>query len=118
MEGPQPPDPGSTPKAELLDEARKLVTQERGQLYGDPLEDFKRTAALWTTHFQHLLRDGERFMPHHVADAMELLKMSRRSHAPEHRDSWVDSAGYAACGWECVVGEMSDINSTMRASRG
>jgi hypothetical protein len=29
---------------------------------------------------------------------MALLKVARLAHSPSHRDSWLDIAGYAACG--------------------
>lgn len=37
--------------------------------------------------------------------AMMALKLSRLTWSPERQDSWMDVAGYSACGWECVEGE-------------
>jgi hypothetical protein len=34
-----------------------------------------------------------------------LLKIARLRANPTHRDSWVDLAGYAACGYEVAAGE-------------
>jgi hypothetical protein len=31
------------------------------------------------------------------------LKLARFEHQPDHADSWVDLAGYAACGAEIAV---------------
>jgi hypothetical protein len=36
-----------------------------------------------------------------VAAMLALLKIARLQQSPNHRDSWVDLAGYAACGAEC-----------------
>jgi len=33
------------------------------------------------------------------------LKVSRLSWRPDNPDSWVDIAGYAACGFECMISE-------------
>ena len=33
---------------------------------------------------------------------MALLKIARVKYNPRHADSWVDIAGYAACGAECA----------------
>ena len=38
-----------------------------------------------------------------VAIMMALLKISRLSWEPTKRDSWVDVAGYAACGYEIIT---------------
>jgi hypothetical protein len=34
---------------------------------------------------------------------LALLKIARLKNSPNHRDSWVDIAGYAACGAECAL---------------
>jgi hypothetical protein len=34
---------------------------------------------------------------------MSLLKISRLSWDPTKRDSWVDLAGYAACGYDIIT---------------
>jgi hypothetical protein len=34
-----------------------------------------------------------------------LLKTSRLAWTPTKRDSWVDDAGYAGCGYECALEE-------------
>jgi hypothetical protein len=41
--------------------------------------------------------------PHDVAIMMMQLKHSRLSWSPTKEDHWIDLAGYAACGWDCVV---------------
>lgn len=63
--------------------------------YGHPRENFRRTAALWNGYlaargFVALIK------PEDVAQMMVLLKMARLMQTPDHRDSIVDMAGYAA----------------------
>ena len=79
-----------------LDEAKSLICGDRNAQYGSPTQDFERIAGMWTILF------GRQFSAHEVAMAMVCLKLSRLVHSPGKRDSWVDGAGYLACGWECV----------------
>jgi Domain of unknown function (DUF6378) len=90
-----------SPRASALDEARALVTGDRNNTYGPPTQDFDRTAAM-ASGFGFRV-NGEPLKGHHVAIFMILLKMSRLMWTPGKRDSWVDTAGYAACGYECAV---------------
>jgi hypothetical protein len=68
-------------RSHVLRTAEQLVNHERNTSYDEPEADFRKTAAM-----------------HDVAAMMILLKMSRISHDPANFDSWVDVAGYAACG--------------------
>jgi hypothetical protein len=82
----------------ILEEAADLVDGDRNAQYGDPRQDFRRTAELWTSYL-----DGKTVLDlHDVAALMALLKISRIRWSPEKRDSWADLAGYAACGWDCA----------------
>jgi hypothetical protein len=88
----------NSPRAELLDEAKGLITGDRNNSYGPPTQDFQRTADLWTA-LGFTFNEGP-IEPHHIAMAMILLKMSRATWSPHHRDNWADSAGYSATGFE------------------
>ncbi len=86
-------------RSELLREAETLVNGDRNNSYGPPDQDFQRTADLWTIYL-----NGRRIIEaHDVAIMMALLKISRLSWEPTKRDSWVDLAGYAACGYEIIT---------------
>lgn len=90
-------------RRELLEGAADLVDGDRNNQYGDPRQDFQRTAALWNTYLG--IEDIE---PHDVAAMMALLKLSRIRWSPLKEDSWMDLAGYAACGWHCAYPEDED----------
>lgn len=91
-----------SPRAELLAEAKALVTGDRNNQYGPPTQDFARTAEFWNVMFSNKLKDGERFTSTDVGLAMVLLKMSRLVWQKK-RDSFADLAGYSACSYECSV---------------
>ena len=87
-----------TMRAELLDEANDLVNGDRNNTYGPPHQDFQHTADMMSAlGFSH---NGKPIEAHHVAMILAAVKLSRLSWSPGKRDSWVDLAGYAACGHE------------------
>lgn len=85
----------------MLDEARGLVTGDRNAVYGPPNQDFQRTADMASAWGFQV--DGKPLQSHHVAIFVDLIKTSRLKWTPTKRDSWVDKAGYAACGLECAL---------------
>lgn len=93
----------SSPRASVLEEATQLITGDRNNAYGPPTQDFQRTANMASAFGFQV--NGEPLKSHHVAILMVLLKMSRLAWTPTKRDSWVDTAGYAGCGYECAVEE-------------
>ena len=78
----------------VLSEAEKCVCGQREKDYGTPEDNFGRIAEFWTTYM------GVEFGTVDVAIMMALLKIARISENLQHMDSWVDLAGYAACGGE------------------
>jgi hypothetical protein len=73
-----------------LEEAQRLVYGARGHDYGHPLDDFTRTATMWSV----LL--GVPVTAELVAMCMVCVKLSREINRPR-RDNRVDIAGYADC---------------------
>lgn len=101
-------------RASLLDEAKQLVTGDRNSQYGPPTQDFARTADLLNA-MGYRGPQGRSLISHDVALIMGQLKLSRLVWSPEKRDSWVDLAGYAACGWECVTDEQNSRGEMLDA---
>lgn len=87
-------------KKTVLETALQTVA-DRGVPYGGVEDNFRRIANLWNAHLENRFTE---FAPHleaaDVAMMMILMKIARLAHAPSHADSWVDVAGYAACGGE------------------
>jgi hypothetical protein len=82
----------------LLQEADRLVNGDRNNQYGPPHQDFQRTADILTgLGFRH---GDVGIKAHHVAVILSAVKLSRLMWNPGKADSWIDLAGYAACGHE------------------
>jgi hypothetical protein len=81
----------------LLDKAKE-ATADRGLNYGAPEDNFNRIAARWNAHI--LNRFGVTLPLDAVSVAIMCadLKLARIEHQPDHLDSWIDLAGYSACG--------------------
>lgn len=96
------------PRSDILAEAETLVNGDRNADYGDPNQDFQRTATMWSVYVnavadrQSVELSDVVLEPHDVAWMMVLLKASRSTTSPRKRDHYADAAGYIACGWDCV----------------
>jgi hypothetical protein len=99
--------PALTIRGRALNEANRLVNGDRNNQYGDPNQDFKRTAALWESYLRGAFeqRGDTKVMAHDVGIMMMLLKISRISWSPSKMDSIIDAIGYGACAADCIVAE-------------
>lgn len=86
-------------KKQCLEMALGAVA-DRGLNYGRPEDNFQRIADLWNTYIAGKRDPMEGITPLDVAMMMTLMKIARLQNSPGHLDSWVDIAGYAACGAE------------------
>lgn len=85
-------------RKEILEAADKCVNGDRENQYGSPENNFKLIAMLWNDYLGDIL-DGV-IGPKDVAMMMALLKIARIRSGRGSDDSFVDLAGYAACGGE------------------
>lgn len=83
-----------TIREDMLEQARVTVSTDRNASYGEPGDNFQKIADLWTGY------TGQLFTAADVANMMILVKVARLRGNLSHLDSWVDVAGYAACGAE------------------
>lgn len=98
-------------RGDILDKARACVCQDRNRAYGEPEGSFRLIAALWEPVIRaSCVSPGAdvSVTPDIVALLMALLKIARAATNPAHLDSWVDLAGYAACGGEIACKEDRD----------
>lgn len=102
------PIPSASPRASALREAERLITGDRNSQYGPPTQDFSRTADLLNALGYRRVDADDRvhdIVMSDVAIMVSMVKISRLMHSRGKRDSWVDLAGYAACGYECATEE-------------
>ena len=89
---------GSELRADALEEAKLAVCRDRQNAYGDAEDNFADIADVMNVVFADKLADGEAFTALDVAKWNVLQKVCRLSGTHDHRDTWVDIAGHAACG--------------------
>lgn len=91
-------------REDCLNQALTQVTGKRTQDYGTPENNFQTIADFWNVYLYHLVinnpRDTWKLTGTDVALMMDLLKTARLISSPDHADSWIDKAGYSACGAE------------------
>ena len=81
--------------AETILEAYRLITGDRNNSYGHPLDDYQRTVNIFhaMTGIEMTAEQGVLFMT--------AMKLSRLCHNLEqgvvHQDSLIDAAGYLGC---------------------
>lgn len=101
----------TTGKKEILDEAIQTVAG-RGKSYGSVAANFGAIARLWNAHLMNRYADGyggdttiaiPTLDGQDVSLMMTLMKIARLENDTSHHDSWVDIAGYSACGGELAA---------------
>lgn len=105
-------EPVKLTRAAVLEKARACVCGEREEDYGSPEDSFGCIAALWEAYLRAACVSPNAIVtvtPTDVAMLMALLKIARvgTSFVGGTADSFVDLAGYAACGAECADVEVS-----------
>ena len=87
----------------ILHDAEKCVCGDRDAQYGSPENSFRMIAALWEPFIREkCVSAGAEvtILSEDVAAMMVLFKMARVATGSYTADSWIDAAGYAACGGE------------------
>lgn len=87
----------------ILRVAETIVTGDREEQYGSPEDNFTVIAELWNAAF------GTQLQADDVAIALILLKVARVRSGNGGEDSWVDIAGYAACGGEIATSSQATL---------
>jgi hypothetical protein len=86
-------------RSDILHEAETQITGQREQDYGSPENNFALIANLWSDYLDAEVTALD------VAMMMCLLKIARIKNGGGTGDSFVDIAGYAACGGEIHSGK-------------
>ena len=83
-----------TEREKSLEEAKRIICEDRNAQYGEPEDNFSCIAALWSIYLGIDL-DG-----YDVGMLMVLFKLARMMAGGYKRDYLVDLIGYAACAAE------------------
>ena len=78
-----------TSRIKLLEEIQ-VTLNERGSVYGSSRTNHERISELWSGYL------GDYISPMQVSMCMLLVKVSRLTETPNHKDSIKDLIGYAA----------------------
>jgi len=85
---------------DVLEEAISLINGQRAVDYGDAQSNFQRMADLVNPIIKKA--DGK-LTATDMALVMIQVKIARLQESPDHEDSWVDIAGYAALGAQIAI---------------
>ncbi len=85
-------------REECLRKACEIVNGQREKSYGTPENNFKVIAEMWSAYLDVDVSAVD------VAMMMSLLKIARIRSGSFTKDSFIDLAGYAACGYEIATG--------------
>lgn len=94
-------------RTSVLQDAAEIISKDRNVQYGNPEDNFADIAKMWEVILKPCIdpEDVNLFIiePHKVAQAMIAVKLCRINQSPGVRDHWVDTAGYAGCGYQAVL---------------
>lgn len=91
-------------REEILNAAKQCVCHDRNEQYGEPENNFAVIARFWQEYIFGATGKTFNLTAFDVANMMVLFKVARAATAGANAnaDSFVDMAGYAACGGEIV----------------
>jgi hypothetical protein len=78
-----------------------ITHHDRNANYGNPEDNFQHIANLWNNYLAVRRPEAAVITPADVAVMNMLIKVARLGNNPNHHDSAVDIAGYAACLADC-----------------
>ena len=106
---------GTTQRERCLDEAKKIVRNDRNEQYGEPEDNFDVISEYWAAYLNGKYKIGLPLDAGDVAHMMTLFKMGRITTAKEYKeDNYIDIAGYAACAMECAANKAKKIRELNR----
>lgn len=107
-----------TARERILDDARKCTTKDRNKEYGPPEDSFKDIGALWSAYLSGKVAPSVQLTPVDVGLMLTLMKVARLKTNPNHWDSKVDIAGYAACIGEMRIQDQQPIGKELEREVG
>ena len=100
-------------REEILESARTCVCTDRNKQYGEPEDTFKAIAEMWMSHFKAKGYDVS-ITATDVAIMLIEFKVARAITAKSPKsDTFIDIAGYAACGGEIATQPLRGENAEL-----
>lgn len=96
---------------EILEQTKKLVSNDRNDKHGDIIKNHENIARLWTGYIQNKTRLAIVILPEDVANLMALLKIARTQAGSHNIDDYVDACGYCSIAGE--IAEKRNKSSTL-----
>ncbi len=104
-----PKSPATQRREAVCDLIKATVCSDRNVTHGDAEDNFATIAEMWQSYLSARgfeQRQGKGALKStDVAAMMAIFKAARIATNPAHIDSWIDMAGYAACGAGVVKGQ-------------
>jgi hypothetical protein len=90
----------------MLEDSMKAISDRQAK-YGPPNKNFECIAELWEAYLRGKYGEVATIAidSADVAAMSGLIKVARLAETPDHEDSWVDLAGYAACGRQVTAND-------------
>lgn len=95
-------------RTKFLQEVDGIINNDRAKAYGTAENSFTNIANLWNAYLQ-AKNISVYLNALDVALMMDLMKTARLATNLLHKDSWIDKAGYSACGGGIVISSTKDM---------
>jgi hypothetical protein len=100
---------GRVKRAEILNEAKAIITKDRAATHGAAENSFAQIAGHWTWWLNQKLAPGQTITALDVAQMMVGFKQARVKGNPGHADNHLDLVGYGAIGGELAGAEAEQL---------
>lgn len=97
--------PAPCTRAGILEEAARIVTQDRNVTHGNAEDNFAWIAGHWNWWLQDKLEPGASITPYDVAQMMVGFKQARAKGNPAFHDNAIDAVGYSALAGEIAAAQ-------------
>ena len=95
-------------KEEILEQAKKLISDSREEQHGDAYKNHSQIADLWSVFLDDKLKPVKEINAGDVALMMVLLKISRSTMGEFNKDDYLDGSAYMA-----IAGELNNPDNIL-----
>jgi|TARA_Y100000310_G_scaffold96016_1_gene93793 hypothetical protein len=95
-------------KEEILEQAKKLISNNREEQHGDAYKNHSQISDLWSVFLDDKLKPFKEISPGDVALMMVLVKISRSTMGEFNKDDYLDGSAYMA-----IAGELNDPDNIL-----